>query len=251
MRRVALIVLIVASLVALGGCSAVSTLFDTENALRDAGYQSVSVHASFSGSVSTIDVSVKVYAFPTTGTASDVAGIVWQKFHERFDYLHVTVHGDGSTLSQTYTFDQVQQLFGPRNPSWNRTSVKSAYTDVFLEVVVGVVALGLIIVGIVLLTTRRRRRQRAAGWAGGPGWVPYGPGPGPYGPGPYASGGPGGPYAPSGSYPPAGPYPPGGPPPAAGPPPSGAGYPLWEPPAHPPQSPAPPAVPEADPPVES
>jgi hypothetical protein len=249
MKRLAVILLVLASLVALGGCSAVSALFNTENALRNAGYQSVGVNTSFSGSDSTVNVSVTVQAPPSQSTTVDVAHIVWQNFHERFDVLHITVHGTGSSVAQDYTFDQVQAMFGPRNPAWNKTSVRSAYTDVGLEILVGVVVLALIVVTIVVLTTRRNRRRAFAGWPGAPPWSPQGPPPwSPQGPGGGAYGPGGGVYGPPPGAGPPGP-PPGAGPPGAGPPgpgPSqGGGYPLWEPPSHPPVPPAPPPPPES------
>jgi hypothetical protein len=224
------LVLAVALTVAVAGCSALSTLLHTQNALTNAGYKSAHVSSSFSGDVSTVKASVTVDSVPTTSDANDVAKVVWQSFHERFDYLEVTVHGSGSTVQQEYTFEQLQTAFGARNPAWNRTTVRSAYHAVGVEIVIGLVVLALLVVLIVVLVTRGRRRKRAvAGWPYG---APYGPG-GPYVPG----GAPGPPYG-------APPPPPHSGPPswAPPPPPSGGqgagGYPMWQPPPHPPRDPS-------------
>jgi hypothetical protein len=92
----------VALTVVVAGCSALTNVVHTQNALNDAGYNSAHVSSSFSGSSSTVKVSVSVDAVPAVSDADRVAQVVWQSFHERFNYLHVTVYGSGSSVAQQY-----------------------------------------------------------------------------------------------------------------------------------------------------
>ncbi len=200
----------VASITLLSGCSALSSLVGTEDALQNAGYQSVHVspHASHGGDY--VTVSVRVQAAPTPQDASNVARVVWQKFRERFDHVNVTVHGTGPDIHQTFTHAELESMFGARNPSYDKTSISRADTELGVEVIGGVVLILVAIVAIAVLVHRRRSRRRQAaldatagiGWyAGGTPWNPgtgdprsqgWPPGPGAgVGPGP-AVGGPGG-----------------------------------------------------------
>lgn len=227
MRRRLLALLVVVSAGLAAGCSALSTLVSTDRALRDAGYQSVTV--SPKPSTNSLSVQVTVSAVPSSGNVSDVGRIVWRTFHESFDYVDITVHGTGPEIRQRFTFSQMMDAYGPRNPSWNSTSVKSGTARVGVTVLVGVAVVVGLIVTIILLARRRSRRRR-------PPWQ------GPYPGGGYPGGGYPGGGNPGGGYPaPYGP-PPWGMPPQQPPP----AYPPQEPPAYPPQQP-PPAYPPRPP----
>lgn len=231
-RLLALLLVVSAGLVA--GCSALNTLVSTDRALRDAGYQSVTV--SPKPSTNSLSVQVTVSAVPSSGNVSDVGRIVWSTFHESFDYVDITVHGTGPEIRQRFTFSQMVDAYGQRNPSWNSTSVKSGTARVGVIVLVGVVVVVGLVVGIVLLARRRSRRRRPP-WQGpfpGGGYPGSGYPPGPYGPQPW--GGPPQQPPPWGGQP----QPWGGPP--QQPPPWG-GPPQQPPPAYPPRQPPP-----ADPP---
>jgi hypothetical protein len=185
-RRLWLVVAMLSGLaLVLGGCSALSSLLSTRDGLRNAGYQSVSVKPSGND----LDTTVTVNALPSQDDVHGVAGVVWNDFHERFDNLNITVHGQGQTLRQSLSFDEVQQMFGPRNPAWNRTTITGA-TKQLGFVVLGVVAVVVVIVVVIIvLVVRRKRRRRPQ-----PPWTPYPPYgqpgyggmPGPYGPPPAA-----------------------------------------------------------------
>ncbi len=153
----------------LGSCAAISAMLDTQQGLRDAGYQSVHVGFHDNGGADDVDVSVTVSAVPTQNDALNVASVVWAKLHERFDNLDVTVHGDGTTVSRRFSFDELQETFGARNPSYNSTTVAGGVKQVGFEVLGGLAVIGLIIVLAAVLLTRRRRRNRHMGW---PGWPP-------------------------------------------------------------------------------
>jgi hypothetical protein len=254
-RRVGLALLaVVLAAGLLAGCGTVSALVDTTNALRSAGYSSPNV--SIDANNDAIDVSVAAAVAPTPTVARDVARVVWNSFHERFDVLDVTVHGSGPDVTASYSFDQLVQLFGARPAAWNRTSVRSGALQagvVTIVVVAVVVALAVVVVVLALRHRRSRRALAGYGFPGFPGggppgsYPPAGPPPGsypPYGPPPgsYPPAGPPGSYPPYG--PPPGSYPPAGPPPGSYPPygPPPGPYPPYEPPpADPPYPTAPPA----------
>jgi hypothetical protein len=221
--------------VVLSGCAPLSAVLDSERALQDAGYQSVGVSFHFATAGEVLDASVRVSAPATISAVQNVASIVWQHFHERFDFLDVTVHGTtavlgggaAATLRMTYSFAELTSDFGARNPSWNKTTIGSGLRRGAIEAGLAVVAVAAVIVGIVVLNRRRRPAMPVgAGHAGGPGqaaasWPPGGYAGGAPAPGGHAGGGHAG----------------GGPPPA--------GYPMWPPPPYPPRPPrsAPPEAP--------
>ena len=252
-RGFVLLVVVGISSLLLAGCTAVTSLIDTDQALRDAGYQSVSVNFNM-GSGDEVDASVKVSAQATDSDAQDVARIVWNRFHERFQWLHVTVDGTGGTrVFRVYAHQDLVALFGARNPAWDRTTVRTA-TERLGVVVIAVVGLVVLAVVLVIVLTRRRRRggpgggypgsgfpgggYPAAGYPGDQGgrWVPgvgWQPGPGQQPPPPKGEWrpaptgvwqpSPGGGWQPNPLWPapqgppPQGPAPPQGPPPTQGP----------------------------------
>ena len=186
--------------VLLGGCGPIAATIDTQNALRDAGYQSVSVNFSV-GNTDEVKVSVTVNAEATLTQADDVAHIVWNKFHERFSLLAVTVHGTSPAVTRDYSYSDLVTLFGPRNPAYDRTSLSSATTRLGVIVIVVLVVLVAAVVFVIVMVTRRRRRRPPTWPPGGPPWMQGRPPPGPGGPPPW-QGGPQ-PPAPSGPQPPA------------------------------------------------
>jgi hypothetical protein len=253
-RRLALIFGVMALVIGLTACSAIGSLIGTTRAVQDAGFQSVSVNVAGSDSLT---VSVAVDATPTVDDAKQVAQVVWQNYHERFAYLYIYVHGSGTEVKEVYSFAQVQDAFGPRNPAWNATTFEDSTTHSFA--VAAYVGLGVLAVGglVAVLTVRmyRRRHPRAPFMAGpypGPGYPPAGYGM--YGPYPHPGYPPGsqppGPYPPPAGYPPgsrppepyyptSGPHPPEPyQPPAGYPPGSHAAEPYQPPPARPPYPPA-------------
>jgi hypothetical protein len=258
-RWLAGVVILFGAVALLGSCGVISAMLDTQQGLRNAGYQSVHVGFHNNGGADNVDVSVTVSAEPTQTAAVNVASVVWAKLHERFDNLNVTVHGDGTSVSRQFSFDEMQQTFGARNPSYNSTTVAGGVKQLGFEVLGGLVVIGAIIAAAAILLTRKRRRSRQVAWAGWPpgstaagvpGQQPWSGGPAapyPGGPTPYAQP-PGQP--PSSALGPPQPGAPGPPEPGApGPPQSGApgppltsapvppppGRPLWPPPAHPPR----------------
>ena len=239
-KRVSVAAVLAALLMTLlSACGPISALFDTQQALTNAGYQSASVNFSV-GNGDEVKVSVTVNAPPSQSNADDVAHIVWLKFHERFGLLAVTVHGSGPAIARDYSHIDLVSLFGPRNPAYDRTSVTSATQRLGLIVVVVLVVLVLGVILTVVLVRRRRRGRRPPPWPPGtPPWMQGGPPPGASPP--WTAGTP----APGGAQPPASfPMwpPPQGPPPGRPPQPQPAGNPpgTEQTPAWPPAPPPPP-----------
>ena len=158
----------------LGGCGPISATIDTEQALTNAGYQSVSVNFSV-GNGDEVKVGVHVNAPPSQTNSDDVARIVWQKFHERFAVLAVTVHGTAPAFQRGYSRADLVSMFGPRNPAYDKTSVTSATERLGLIVIIVVVLLIASAVLIVVLVRRGRRDRQRPPWSpGGPPWMPGG-----------------------------------------------------------------------------
>ncbi len=221
------------------GCSGITTLLDTQKALKDAGYGSVKVTPK--PSTNNLDVSVSVNAAPTPADATQVAHIVWESFHERFDQLNVTVHGPGPSLSQSFTFAQMEEQFGSRNPAWNSSTVASGTKDLGIVVIVVIAVALLIVVAVILLVQRRNRRRGPPQWPGPGNWPGGPPGgwPGAAPPGwPGSPGYPGGYPGQSGGYP-GGPGQPGGYPGGPGQPGGYPGQPGGYPDRPPPTTPPP------------
>ncbi len=169
---IAAVALLLAAVV-VTGC-AVTSLIDTQQALRADGYQSVSVHFSFPSSGDRVDAHVSVAAPPTQTNVRSVALVVWRHLRERFAVLNVSVRGTGTGSGQvatgTYRFAELQSIFGARNPSWDRTSIRQSAEHLGLAVVGGIVGLVAVVVVVALVVTRRNRRRRPP-WGSGPAWV--------------------------------------------------------------------------------
>lgn len=236
MKRGAALVLVALGLtLALSGCATINALVDTQQALRDAGYQSVHVSFSTSSSVDKLKVSVKVPAVPAEADTLSVASVVWHKFHEHFELLDVTVHGTEASVSHEYAFDELVSELGARNPSWDKTSITTGTRELGEAIIGTLVGIGVVIAVVAIVVSRRNRRRAQPVWAdGAPGSWPPASGGQSWAGDPRSSGGAAGVGgAPSWHQP------------SAEPPPPGA--PLWPPPQEPPR-PEPPPPPPSPPP---
>jgi hypothetical protein len=227
-----LLALLVATVV-LSACSgAVGSLIRADDALRQSGYQSARVTPTTGFGASTangLSVSASLNEPPTAGDVRQVAGIIWNDVRVRFDDVAITLHGGGQTTRATYTFAQLQQAFGARNPAWNKTTLRSSVTHLGVYILLGFLGLVAVVVLVAVLAVQRSRRRRPppppfdAGWPGSPpgqgsapqGYLPQGYPPQGYPPAPG--------YPPPG-FPPPPEYPPSGYPPGPGYPPD-PGYP--------------------------
>ena len=232
-RAAGVVIALLVAMVGVAGCGVISSMVDTEQALQAAGYQSVSVHYSFPGSGDRVDVHVSVAAPPTQGDVRDVASVVWHHLQNRFRILNVSVRGTGSgggqVASASYSFPALQALFGPRNPSWNSTSIRQSAEHLGFAILAGIGLIGAVVAVVAVVMTRRNRRRRSP-WGGGPPWSggggapmwppPPGPPPGYWSPAPgwTPAPQPGPPTAPPAWSPPSPPAPPWAP---ADPPPGG------------------------------
>jgi hypothetical protein len=242
---------VVVATVVLSACSgAVGSLIRADDALRQSGYQSARVTPTTGFGSSTangLSVSASLAAPPTPGDLRQVAGIIWDDVRVRFDDVAITLHGGGQTTRATYTFAQLQQAFGARNPAWNKTTLRSSVTHLGVYILLGFLGLVAVVVLVAVLAVRRSRRRRPPPPpfnAGRPGYPPGQGSPPGQAPG-YSQGAapgypPGQGYPPGLGYPPSPGYPPGYPP---GPAPS---YPPGPAPGYPPASGYPP--PSASPP---
>jgi hypothetical protein len=227
------VVAVLVATVVLSACSgAVGSLIRADDALRQSGYQSAQVSPTTGFGSSTANglaVSASLNEPPTAGDMRQVAGIIWNDVRVRFDDVAITLHGGGQTTRATYSFTQLQQAFGARNPAWNRTTLRSSVTHLGVYILLGFLALVAVVVLIAVLAVQRSRRRRPppppfdAGWPGSPpgqgsapqGYLPQGYPPQGYPPAPG--------YPPPG-FPPPPEYPPSGYPPGPGYPPD-PGYP--------------------------
>ncbi|MGI8753851.1 MAG: hypothetical protein ACR2MN_16370 [Acidimicrobiales bacterium] len=181
------------AIILLGGCGLLGSVVNTTTGLQRAGFSSVRV--SLNGVASgrnVVDVSVSVDAAPSDGATVMVARVVWNDLHEHFDDLDVTVHGHGPDLHRQFPFTALVGLFGPRNPAWDKTSLRSSVQNVGYAVIIGVGAVALVVAAVIVIVVRTRRRRgppppwpgfAGAGPPGSPPWAGPPPGAGPGGPG--------------------------------------------------------------------
>jgi hypothetical protein len=180
---------LVAAAILLGGCGLIGSVVNTTVALQKAGFSSVRVSLNpVSSGRNAVQVSVSVDAAPADAAAVMVARVVWTNLHEHFDALDVTVHGHGPALHRGFTFAALVGLFGPRNPAWDRTSIKSSVQNLGYAVIIGLLVVAVVVAAVIVIVVRhRRRRGPPPAWPGfagaGPaGAVPPWPGPPPTGP---------------------------------------------------------------------
>lgn len=264
----ALAALVLAGLLLAGCGGAIGAFLHVDTQLRDAGFGSPNASFQTGGGLDDLRVTAKLGADPTEESFRKVASIVWTEVPYRFDTLQVSLTGGGRTREANYTFEDLQQAFGARNPAYNETTVGEAFVNVgkIVLIVGAVVVVVAVVLIIVLVRRKRRRRNHQFAYGGGYGGYPPGPPGGPGGPpGPW-SGPPGATGAPVWNEPPGAPGPPvwspppgePGAPPVWSPPPGGpGGPPAWSPqgpdgppPAwnQPPGAPPPPVPPDAPPP---
>jgi hypothetical protein len=173
-RRGAAVVAVVLAALLLSACGgAVGSLLRADDALSQHGYQSPRVNPTAGygpNNTNGVAVSASLAEPPTAGDLRQVAGIVWQDVRVRFDDVAITLHGGGQTTRATYTFAQLQQSFGSRDPAWNTTTLQTSVTHLGVEILLGFVALVAVVVIIAVGAVRRNRRRRPPPPPGGGGW---------------------------------------------------------------------------------
>ena len=142
----------VSALVLLGGCSAIRATFDTDQALHRAGFSRASVTAHINNSFTTVEVEGV-----DSGDGERAAGVVWRTFRYRIDAI--VVGGD------TFARPQLLELFGPRDPAYDRRTFGGELTRIGKAILAAVGAGALVIAGVLVLLIfyfiRRGSRQNA------------------------------------------------------------------------------------------
>jgi hypothetical protein len=195
-RLVVLVVSLFVVTLGLGGCAGVvGGLLTTQSDIRSDGYSSVKL--SFVDSETNLTVSATSSSTATTADVKAVAQIVWRSFHLRFGDLTVKVHSGSAERQQTFTFTELQQIFGPRDPAYNKTSVRESFEHFGLVVLIIIVVVVVLVVLLILWIVHRRRKKNRMAAQPPPWGQTQGPGPpppwgqtadhrGPYPYGPYA-----------------------------------------------------------------
>jgi hypothetical protein len=158
-RRPALLLLAAALTlsVVLGACGGVvGSVLSTRQALDDAGFSHVSVSL---GGETNVKVSATVDQNASAAEVREIAAIVWRDFHERFDFVDITLHAADRTERGSLPFSPLQQEFGARPAADNRTTIRSGIVHVGLEVLGGSAVVVLVIIVLIVALVRRRRRR--------------------------------------------------------------------------------------------
>jgi len=154
-------VLALVAVLALGGCSFLSGLVHTTNALQDAGFSNATVGFATNGrSAVTVQVDLRPGGGTVTVQASDAASVVWQNLPGRFDTLTVEVRGHGTAV---FTHAGLAQRFGPRPSNLDGQTVAAEVSHQGAFVLFGVIGLIVVFLLAVLgmwLSVRRSRRKR-------------------------------------------------------------------------------------------
>ena len=157
-RRLAVPVLMAA--LVLGACARVQGVADTRRALKHAGYSDVDVSLETTGVLGFVTVELSTAGAPRLERAAEV---VWDTLPVRFYTLLFAV--DGQSVS--YTYDDLQGLFGDRDPSLDRRQVdeevvKSGLKLMLLLTAGAVASVGVVVaLGLPALRAARRVRRGA------------------------------------------------------------------------------------------
>jgi hypothetical protein len=201
-------------LAGLAGCSVIQANRDTALAIDRAGFRNANVSVNSVNGNETVNVSADVTASDVSQSDGDKAAqVVWTTFRYRIDDLNVDLFAPTGEVARTYGRSELETMFGPRNRSYDKQTVGSAFVSLGKRVALGVAIGGLLflvfVVVVIVLLVRSSRRRRAAApqpaW-GGPAYgydyragywpPPAGPWASPPAPGPWT--GPPPAYGPSG-----------------------------------------------------
>ncbi|PWK86384.1 hypothetical protein C8D88_105433 [Lentzea atacamensis] len=165
MRRLALLVLLCATLV---GCAAIADLAALQTRVQDAGYQNVSLYHRSDNGTDLLEI---------TASGSDpdqVAEIVWDTYPEHVDQLSITLNG----TQKVYSEAELREAFGERQVTVKPDDDTDVMKSLFTWLIVGAVVFLLFIIGLIILIVvlMRRSRRRKAQQQPYPGW-PAGPPP--------------------------------------------------------------------------
>lgn len=174
-RGLAVVAAAVAALAVLAGCSTIRGLIRTEEALARAGFSDADVTTSSDSGFDQVEITVRP---PASGTAPDAsaetaARVVWTTFPLRFDLLRVSLSGSADGFVATYTYGEMAEIFGPRDPDLDEKDVGGELVRAGLGVMIVLAVGGMLFLAAVVLAIVygvRTSRRRAA--AAPPPWPP-------------------------------------------------------------------------------
>jgi hypothetical protein len=166
MRRLALLVLLCATLV---GCAAIADLATLQTHIQDAGYKNVSLYHRSDNGTDLLEI---------TASGSDpdkVAEIVWDTYPEHVDQVSITLNG----TQKEYSEADLRSAFGERQVTEKPDDDTDVMKSVLTWLIVGAAVFLLLVVGLIILIVVlvRRSRRRRAPQPYHPGWPPAGPPP--------------------------------------------------------------------------
>ncbi len=164
--RLAVCGLVLVGVVLLAGCTTIRGLIDTEEALEQAGFTEVSVDFSSDNGFDQVEVAVRPPSAEAAPEASldEAARVVWTVFPLRFDLLRLElVGGRVEGFSATYTYSEMVEIFGPRDPDLDEKElgddvVRAGLGIAIVLIVGGVLFLAAVVLAIVFAVRASRRR---------------------------------------------------------------------------------------------
>lgn len=173
------LLLVLALLGLLAGCSTISTFVHTTSVLEDAGYDDVAINLHTDGRSERLDVSYEgVDDAAEPSRARSAALILWEELELYFDEVVFFVHGSASYENGTLRFDRTELIgmFGPRPSDVQERHLDKEFVKVGKAFAISAaVGLALLVgIGVIVAVTLRRRRRRR-GWAAPSGYDPTNP----------------------------------------------------------------------------
>jgi hypothetical protein len=165
-RRVAAGALLT-GIVLLTACTTIRGLVDTEDALKRAGFTEVDV--GFSSAEGFDQVEVTVGPASSEGgpdaQADQAATVVWTTFPLRFDLLRVELLAPYQGAVTTYTYGEMEEIFGPRPPGLDDKELGDDVVRTGVIVAAVLVGGGLLFVAAatlaIVLGVRASRRRKS------------------------------------------------------------------------------------------
>ncbi len=157
--------LVVAGLLLLAGCTTIRGLIDTEEALQQAGFTEVEVDFTSADGFDQVEIALRPPSVETAPgvSAEEAARVVWTEFPLRFDIVRVELLGPADAFVTTYTYSEMQEIFGPRSPELDEKElgddvVRAGVGIAIVLVVGGLLFLAAIVLAIVFGVRASRRR---------------------------------------------------------------------------------------------
>ena len=152
----------------MAGCTTIRGLIDTEDALKEAGFSDVDVSFSSDEGFDQVEIKVRPASVeaPFETSADEAARVVWTNFPLRFDLLRVERVGALEGESVSYTYGEMAESFGPRDPKLDEKELGDDVVRAGLGVAIVLVVGGLLFLTAVVLAivfgVRASRRRASA-----------------------------------------------------------------------------------------